>query len=217
MKKLCSVSMFVVAAALLAIPSFAAQASNANLPPDDGYLSPADVHVLIANGGIDLVRGDARHDRFFNVVTAPGGLLGGEVEQFQSTLTFHFVGLGPLAGWSRTVSVPAKTETHTGPRDPKAPFQSFETLMYRIEGEIKGDPDFEYFSIVAGNANGLDSPGHTTFIQQRDGSYDYESQFSIKYIATYKGAKGSKLDGISGTTEGSIVMKAVDAKDGQTK
>jgi hypothetical protein len=189
----------------------AAQAPNANLPPPDDYVSPADVHLEIANGNVTYARGDAKHARFFNITTAPGGLLGGQVETFNSSLIIHFTGEGPLAGWSRTVTVPAKTETHIAPRDPKAAFQSFDTLMYRIEGSIQGDPDFESLSIVAGNANGLDSPGHTTFIQQRDGSFQYESQFSIKYIATFKGAKGGKLDGLSGQSEGVIGMKAVDA------
>lgn len=220
MRNFVRISALVLVAALLAIPAMAAKANNSNLPPDDDYVSPADVHLAIKNGDVTLAIGDARHARFFNVTTAPGGLLGGEIERFDSTLVFQFTGTGPLEGWSRTVAIPAKSETHIGPRDPKAPTQSFDTLMYRIEGEIKGDPDFEYLSIVAGTGNGLDSPGHTTFYQQRDGSWLYESYFNIKYTASFRGASGSKLDGIEDTFEGVITMKAVDsasAQDAQSK
>jgi hypothetical protein len=211
MKKFFSISAFALAAALLALPAMAAKAPSANLPPDDDYVSPADVHLAIKNGDVTLALGDARHARFFNISTTKGGILGGEIERFDSTLQIHFTGTGPLAGWSRTVSVPAKSETHIAPRDPKAPFQSFETVMYRIEGAIQGDPDFESLSIVAGTGNGLDSPGHTTFIQQKDGSFVYDSKFNIKYVASFTGAKGGKLDGVSDTFEGVITMQAVDA------
>lgn len=211
MKKFFSISAFAVVAILFALPAMAAQAASASLPPNDNYVSPADVHLAIKNGDLTLAYGDARHARFFNVVVLPGGILGGEIERFDSTLEIRFTGAGPLEGWTRTVSIPAKTETHIAPRDPKAPFQSFETVMYRIEGGIQGDPDFESLSIVAGTGNGLDSPGHTTFIQQRDGSWVYDSKFNIKYVASFKGAKGGKLDGVSDTFEGVITMQAVDA------
>jgi len=217
MKKFFSVSGLAIAAALLALPVMAAQASNANLPPNDGYVSPADVHLEIRKGNVTYARGNAAHDRFFNITTAPGGLLGGEIERFDSSLVIHFVGEGPLAGWDRTITVPAKTETHIAPRDAKAPYQSFDTLMYRIEGGIENDPDFASLKIVAGTANGLESPGHTTFIQQKDGSFQYESQFAIKYIVTFEGAKGGKLDGLADQIEGSIGMKAVDAGSVQGK
>jgi hypothetical protein len=214
MRKLFKTSVLALAAALLALPAMAAapqmpNVASAQLPPNTDYVSPADIHAEINNGGVQWARGDARHKNFFNTTVRPGGILGGDIERFDSILEFTFTGVGPLEGWSRTVAIPAKVETHTGPRDPKAPFQSFETVMYRVEGEIKGDKDFETLSIVAGSANGLDSPGHTTFYQQKDGSWLVDSHFNIKFVGTFKGAQGSKLDGLSDTFEGVITMVAV--------
>jgi hypothetical protein len=212
MRQFFRTSVLALAAALLALPAMAAaatQVANNRLPPDTDYVSPADIHAAIDDGTVEWARGDARHRRFFNINTQPGGLLGGEIERFDSTLEFTFTGVGPLAGWSRTISIPAKCETHTGPRNPNDPVQSFDTLMYRIEGEIKGDKDFEYLSIVAGTGNGLDSPGHTTFYQQKDGSWLVDSHFNIKFTGSFKGAQGSKLEGLSDTFEGVITMVAV--------
>lgn len=211
MKSLCRISVLALAAALLALPAMAIAPVNSNQVPNIGtdYLSPADVHAAIAAGNVTIIYGDASHSFFTNIYSQPGGTLGGQVETFDSVLVFDFVGAGPLEGWSRTISVPAKTETHTGPRKPEAEVDSFETLMYRIEGQIKGDKDFEYFSIVAGNANGLDSPGQTTFYRQKDGTWLLDSTFNIKYTGSFKGAKGSKLEGLEDTFEGSITMVAV--------
>jgi hypothetical protein len=211
MKKFLSISALTLAAALIALPATAAQVQvpNSNLPPNTDYLSPADIHAAINSGAVEWARGDARHRHFFNITTTPGGVLGGDIERFDSILEFKFTGVGPLQGWSRTISVPAKVETHTGPRRKDDPVQSFDTVMYRIQGELKNDKDFESFSIVAGTGNGLESPGHTTFYKQRDGSWLVDSHFNIKYVGTYKGAQGGKLDGLSGNIEGTITMVAV--------
>jgi hypothetical protein len=211
MKKLYSLSVFALTMALLALPAMAMAPATTNDVPNVGtdYLSPADVHAEIAAGNVAIIYGNASHGFFTNIYSQPGGVLGGNVEHFNSVLTFELVGTGPLKGWSRTLSLPAKSETHTGPRKLDADVDSFETLMYRIEGEIKGDKDFESFSIVAGTGNGLDSPGHTTVYRQKDGTYLIDSNFNIKYIGSFKGAKGSKLDGLEDTFEGVITMVAV--------
>lgn len=216
MKKVCSVVALVAASTLLALPAISAPlivADNgrqtANLPPGGAYVSPADIHLAINQGGVTWARGDARHRFFFNQQVAPGGILGGEIERFDSVLEIHFVGDGPLKGWERTISVPAKTETHTGPRKEGEPVQSFETNMYRLEGEIKGDKDFEYLSIVAGTGNGMESPGHTTLYQQKDGRWLVDSNFQIKFKASFRGAAGSKLEGIEDGFDGVITMTAV--------
>ena len=217
MKRSCSVFALVVATLLLALPALAAPLIvpdngklTANLPPVGGvYLSPADIHLAIQQGGVTWARGDARHRFFFNEVVRPGGILDGEIEIFDSILEIHFVGDGPLKGWERTINVPARTETHTGPRKAGEPVQSFDTVMYRLEGEIKGDKDFEYLSIVAGTANGLESPGHTTLYQQKDGSWLVDSNFQVQYKASFRGARGSKLEGIEDGFDGVITMTAV--------
>jgi hypothetical protein len=215
MKKL-YVASAVLGASLLALPAMAAVSGTAltvarpSLPPSPSdYVSPADIHAAIDDGTVQWARGDARHRNFFNIVTAPGGVLGGEVERFDSVLDFTFTGTGPLQGWSRTVSIPAKSETHIGPRRLDDPVQSFETLMYRIEGELKGDKDFESISIIAGTANGLDSPGHTTLYKQKDGTWLVDSRFNIKFVGKFRGAAGGKLAGLEDTFEGTITMVAV--------
>jgi hypothetical protein len=217
MKRFCSLSALALAVILLAVPAMAAPlivADNghltANLPPNPGvYVSPADIHLAIQQGNVTVARGDARHRFFFNEVVRPGGILDGEIEVFDSILEIHFVGDGPLKGWSRTINVPAKTETHTAPRKPGEAVQSFDTVMYRLEGVIKEDKDFEYLSIVAGTANGLESPGHTTLYQQKDGRWLVDSNFNIQYKASFKGARGSKLEGLEDGFDGVITMTAV--------
>lgn len=217
MKRLCSLSALALAAALVALPAAAAPLIvkdngrlTANLPPNPGvYVSPADIHLEIQNGGVTWARGDARHRFFFNEIVRPGGILDGEIEIFDSILEVHFVGDGPLKGWERTINIPAKTETHTAPRKAGEAVQSFDTVMYRLEGGIKGDKDFEYLSIVAGTANGLESPGHTTLYQQKDGSWLVDSNFNISYKASFRGARGSKLEGLEDGFDGVITMTAV--------
>lgn len=174
-------------------------------PPGCEYISPADVH----NKGLqDVLKLEAKHKRFLNVKTSPGGTLGGEVEHFDSTLELTFTGINELAGYSTTVDLPAVTETHVGPRNEKDAVQKFETDMHFLEGTLKETGDFEYLHIVAGTGNGLPSPGSTVLTQQSDGRYFVDSVFDIHYTIEFKGAKGSKLEGIEGKSEGSVTMQA---------
>ena len=66
------------------------------LPPAGcGYVSPTDVHMII-NGlpaGTTIKIG-VEHQRFFLPKRTPGGSLGGEVEQFQSSLHLTMTGTG---------------------------------------------------------------------------------------------------------------------------
>ena len=83
-----------------------------------------------------------------------GGSLGGEKECSDSTLALNMscVGTCPggLAGYMRTVQMPIGFETHTAPRIPGQPVQSFETRMMRLQGQLPpGDPDFDLLRITA--------------------------------------------------------------------
>lgn len=216
MKKISRIPILALAAALLAISATAAPLIvkdngklTVNLPPPGDYVSPADIHLAIHNGDVEWARGDARHRFFFNEVVKPGGILDGEIEVFDSILDITFTGVGPLEGWTRTLSLPVRSETHTAPRKAGEPVQSFDTHMYRIEGTIEGDKDFEYLTIVGGTGNGFDSPGHTTLIQQKDGSWLVDSRFNIKFTGRFKGARGSKFEGLEDSFEGVITMTAV--------
>jgi hypothetical protein len=205
------------AALLVAHGAFAAQSGAGNPcfvppsgspvpPPGCTYVSPQDVHD---QGLQDVAALSAQHSGFLNVVHTQGGLLGGEIENFDSTLVLHFTGIKELEGWTTDINLPAHCETHIGKRDPDADIQSFDTVMNSIEGTLKGDKDFEYLHIVAGDANGLPSPGHTTLTKQKDGSTVVDSVFQMNFRIEYKGAPGSKLEGLSGTSEGKVTMRAV--------
>jgi len=191
------------------------------LPPTNcGYISPHRLHLII-NGlpaGTVIVL-QPTHHRFFcknGVCNFPGGPLGGEVENFDSTVTFQLsvstsgsAATNPLANWTRTVTVPLAVQTATGPRTPGAPVQTFQTDMQRIQGSITGDPDFALFEVVGGTANGYSSPGSTTLTRQANGTFKVDSSFDVGYRIHFIGAPDGKLAGYEGTTEGSVDMTAV--------
>jgi len=183
-----------------------------NLPPAGcGYVSPNDLHEII-NGlppGTTITVG-AEHNRFFNVTHTPGGSLGGEVEQFQSSLTLDLSGTGSLGGYHRDLSMQANCETHTGPRVPGQPVQSFDTDMFRIQGQLPpGDPDFDLLRITAGTGFGMPSPGHTTLTRLGTSSnWNVDSFFDITYRIDFVGKPGGPLGGMSGSTTGTIRMQS---------
>lgn len=174
-------------------------------PPGCGYLSPDDVHVII-NGlpaGTEIQLG-AEHAGFFNIGTSPGGGLGGNVETFDSNLKLRITGLGI----DRTVDVAMACETHTGPRGPGDMVQDFDTDMFRMEGQLPpGDPDFDLLRIRGGTDFGLPSPGHTTLTRLPSGDFNVDSFFDIDYRIEFVGHAGGPLDGMAGTTTGTIRMQ----------
>lgn len=206
----------VAASALLFGLASSAQATictigpGAALPPvcSTGYLSPQDVHMIIDGlpAGTTILVG-AEHFEFFNIVSGPGGNLGGEFEQFHSSLRLNLEGTGMLAGYNRTVFIPnVQTETHIGPRNPGDPVQSFDTDMFALQGQITGDPDFDLLRITAGTGFGMPSPGHTTLTQVAGGNFNVDSFFDIEYRIDFVGAPGGPLAGRSGSTTATIRM-----------
>lgn len=182
------------------------------LPPANGeYVTPQMFHAYLEQGGVITAELEARHWEFLNVRSTRGGSLGGEVETFGSTVQLKITGQGPLAGWSRTINVPTRCETHTGPRTPGDPVQSFPTVMYRLEGGITGDPDFDSIHIVAGNFFGMNSPGHTTLTDRGDGTFQVDSTFNMSFRLEYRGSATGALEGASGVTEATVVVTAVPA------
>lgn len=185
------------------------------LPPQGcGYVSPAQVHLIIAGlpPGTTIIVG-ANHGRFLcpnpqSGCTIPGGTLGGDVEVFNSSLQLHLSGTGALAGFDRTINLPAQCETHTGPRKAGAHVQKFDTQMYKLQGEISGDPDFQSLRIVAGGAFGLDSPGITRLKARKNGTFEVDSFFDIHYQIEFVGNPEGRLKGLGGVTDGTVRMEA---------
>ncbi len=187
-------------------------------PPGCDYLSPQEVHMII--DGLPpgtVIELDPRHTAFICEIPGcgqPGGGLGGEQENFESTLVLQLAGTNSLGNFRRTLRVPATVETHTGPRSPSDPVQSFPTDMFNLQGGLPpGDPDFASLVITGGTGNGLPSPGHTTLTQLPGGNWNVDSFFDITYQIDFVGAPGGALDGLSGSTT-SLVR--VEARSGKT-
>ncbi len=205
--------------------------------PDDGsgtvqlppagcpYLSPMDVHLIIDGlpAGTTIQLAPIHRDFFCQVTPGdvcssppppgkcqqPGGGLGGDQECAKSMLQFEVTGTGALSTFNRMISIPASFETHTGPRAPGDPVQSFDTDMFRLFGQLPGgDPDFDLLRITAGTGFGLPSPGHTTLTQLPGGSWNVDSFFDIEYRIDFVGAPGGPLAGKSGSTTATIRMQA---------
>jgi hypothetical protein len=138
---------------------------------------------------------------------APGGGLGGQHDCFNSTISMALNGTGTLAGWNRTIDIPLACEVNTAPRTPGQPVQSFDTEMFRSQGQLPpGDPDFDLLRITAGSGNGLPSPGHTTLTQLPGGNWAVDSFFDITYRIDFVGHPGGHVGGMSGSTTATIRM-----------
>ncbi|MCP4166137.1 MAG: hypothetical protein GY759_09620 [Chloroflexi bacterium] len=137
---------------------------TADLPPDGcQYQSLDDVWRIVDGLPPDSdILIDAILKDFVNILRNSGGSLGGEIQQFEATLEMPMEGTGVLGGFNRSINLPVLVETHTGPRTPGDPVQTFETVVHSLEGTITGDPDFAVLTVIAGTGFGLPSPGETT-------------------------------------------------------
>lgn len=205
----------MAAAAMLAVSGAASAAiavgggpcnvgPNGPVPPGCVYRTPADIHAQGLQNQINL---GAQHQGFVNQANSQGGIFHGEIERFDSTLILTIEGINELQGVNATVTLPAKCETHIGPRDPKADFQRFDTMMVDLQGSTS-DADFESIKIVAGLNNGLPSPGSTTMTRNREGGFLVDSTFQMNYRIELVGRPGGKFDGVNISEEGVATVKA---------
>jgi len=205
------------------------------LPPIGcDYLSPDEVHVIIdglpPNTTIEfapihkdfICYGQGPVAGTCSIALPPGecegagGGLGGNVDCFESSIEFQVTGTGLLAGFNRTIELQnGITEIHTGPRNPGDPVQTFPTEIVAMDLQLFGDPDFDILRIRAGSAFGLPSPGETTLTERASGDFAVDSFFDVVYEIDYQGAPGGQLDGLSGTTQGSIRMETGNPQEPQ--
>ena len=205
--------VIVVSLTVLFIPCYACEVPDngtgtADLPPQGCSYECQDgiYHIIdgLPPGTEILINGMI--DQFFNVLTFPGGTQGGEIEQFDAIFNAPMEGTGQLIGFNRNIFIQIDCETHSGPRNPGDPVQQFATDWYSMQGQIFGDPDFDQLYIYAGTDLGLPSPGETTLTELPSGDFAVDSFFDISYRIDFVGAPGGALDGLSGSTKGTVRM-----------
>jgi len=139
---------------------------------------------------------------FAGLTQVPGGNLGGNRENWSAVAPLMLTGTGALLGFNRNINLPISAgESHSAPRIPFSPSQSFATDLWSLQGQIVGDPDFDLLRITAGSGFGYPSPGGTIFTQS-GGGWAVDSFFDITYRIDFIGAPGSPLAGHSGSTVG---------------
>lgn len=175
-----------------------------DLPPacPDGWEGPMTIiDGLPAGATISVL---AALKDFSAMSEGPGGSLGGNVQDFSANLHMAMTGTGSLAGFNRSAVLPCTVQTHSAPRTPGDPVQSFDTVLFTLQGQITGDPDFDLLRVTAGGGFGLPSPGHTTLTREGGPGQPFavDSFFDITYRIDFIGHPGSSLGGLSGSTTG---------------
>ncbi|MCK4546480.1 MAG: T9SS type A sorting domain-containing protein, partial [Candidatus Eisenbacteria sp.] len=177
-----------------------------DFPPDCPFDHPNDPMMII--DGLppgDTIELDGPLTNFINVHNTPGGILGGEVCTFDAQIEWVVTGTGNLQGFSRHLWMPVTGEIHIGPRNPGDPVQIFDADLYRLQGELFGDPDFCTLRILGGSDFGLPGPGHATLTQLPSGDFAVDSFFDITYQIEFEGCPGSQLDGYAGITTDTVL------------
>jgi hypothetical protein len=223
-------SLVLCNALLLAVPVGAAIVivpdngnGTAQIPILADYTAQTPMQIVDGLGG-DVININAVLETPTVYAEQPGGTLGGTKSGGGGggLFTWQMQGTGALSAFTRTITFPllaspgvvsffdsafnvvgADFEVHAAPRTLNAPFQSFDTDMFRLFNQLvnpsAGDPDFDLLRVVAGTDFGMPSPGHTNLLQIGP-NWLVDSFFDITYRIDFVGKAGGQLSGRSGST-----------------
>jgi hypothetical protein len=216
-------NVFVVTGPVSAVTLPDNGAGTLDLPIHYNYNAQSPMYITAGLPAGTTIAIAAVHTAPTSTVEQAGGTLGGtQSAGVGSGFAWNMVGTGTLLGFNRAVFIPfssavasfpappgAGYEVHAAPRTTYAPIQSFDTDMYRMFGQITGDPDFDLLRVVVGTDFGLPSPGHTTLTQVGGGNWAVNSFFDITYRIDFVGHPGGSLSGQSGSTTGTTRLEIV--------
>ena len=188
-------------------------AGTAHIPIRDTYTQTSNMQIVDGLPPASTIQLSGVLTTPSNTVEQPGGGLGGrQGVGIGSVFQWTAQGTGALSGFNRAINLAlnqsvasfpsppgAGFEVHAAPHTPFAPVQAFNTDMFRMFGQITGDPDFDLLRLVAGTDFGLPSPG-VTVLTQSGPSWDVLSFFDVTYRIDFVGKPGGALSGMSGST-----------------
>jgi hypothetical protein len=209
----------VIAATMLLLFSLPILAQDQCIAPDNGGGTvdlPADCPYVAPLGPMVIIDGlpsettielDPILTDYYNIVRTPGGSLGGQIQEFDATLDLTVTGTGELEGFSRHLAVPVSLEVHTAPRNPGDPVQEIPALIWSLDGQLFGDPDFCELIFRGGAIYDLPGPGRILLTDLDNGTFDVDSFFDVAYQIQFEGCPGSPLQDYNGTTTASVLLK----------
>jgi hypothetical protein len=170
-----------------------------DLPPNCsvGYLGAGQIRDGLPAGS--PVNVAARLVGFVVTNQGAGGSLGGEFQQWNASLELTMSGTGVYSAYNRFLVLPVSGETHSAPRVPFTPVQSFDMNVHTLQGQITSDPDFDLLRVTAGYGFGMPSPGHTTLTQVGT-QWAIDSFFDITFRIDFIGNLTGPFAGRSGST-----------------
>jgi hypothetical protein len=185
------------------------ETGTVDLPADCPYTAPFGPMYIIEGFPPDsYLELDPILMNYVNIVRTPGGSLGGEIQEFDASLDLTVTGYGELSGFNRHIVVPVSLEVHTAPRNPGDPVQEIPAVIWSLDGQLFGDPDFCELIARGGMVYDLSGPGQVILTDLGNGTFDVDSFFDVSYQIQFEGCPDSYyLGDYSGVTTSSVLLK----------